>query len=70
MCTPPGCLQQLWGPRERSSPASMVCAPSTTAFMPLAHTLLMRVEGTLLGMPALRAAWVAGACRQEEASSW
>jgi uncharacterized protein HemX len=40
----------------------MVCAPSTTALSPLAHTLLTSVQGTLLGMPALSAACVAGAC--------
>jgi hypothetical protein len=48
-------------PPASPSPAKMVCAPSTTAFMPLAHTLFTTVQGTLLGMPAFRAACVAGA---------
>lgn len=44
----------------------MVCAPSTTAFMPLAQTLFTNVQGTLLGMPAFSAACVAGACSQHQ----
>jgi hypothetical protein len=44
----------------------MVCEPSTTAFMPLAHTLFTAVHGTLLGMPAPNAAWLAGACAHTE----
>ena len=40
----------------------MDCAPIITDFIPLAHTLLMVVHGTVLGRPAKSAACLAGAC--------
>src|SRR5882672_2935032 len=44
------------------SPARMACDASMTAFSPEPHTLFTVVAPTVLGMPALMAAWRAGAC--------
>jgi hypothetical protein len=44
-----------------ASPHCIACAPSITAFIPEAHTLLV-VQATELDKPAYNAACLAGAC--------
>ena len=43
-------------------PKAMACAPNITAFILEAHTLFTVVQGTVLGIPALMLACLAGAC--------
>src|SRR6266481_8059055 len=53
-----------------ASPSAITRAPSITASRPEPHTLLTVTQGVVLGSPAYRAAWRAGACPTPPCSTW
>ncbi|SCE18225.1 hypothetical protein GA0115240_14223 [Streptomyces sp. DvalAA-14] len=53
-----------------NSPARMSWSASAMASSPDRHTLLTVSAGTLIGMPALTAAWRAGICPVPAWSTW
>ena len=53
-----------------NSPARMSWSASAIALMPDRQTLLIVSDGTVIGMPALTAAWRAGICPAPAGMTW